>query len=1041
MKEVEMIEKFRNNSVPLYPYDGRSSYLIDKFYIFGYDYLTIEKYIINETPDVFNENIPLKIPIPFQLEEDPYTLAEITNDYNKVIIESELIQKRIFPNKINFYYTIKIDENKPIRKDTDPKKSYQFEKIDFSEERTGIPVSHRIVFSNNFVKDNNNRKCQNGFAYTFYRKFYKEKFYKNKKCTFYIPYTFCILSEFPYYQSFENLFRCIRRIFSQDSIYIPLEIILYKIVKLTPSPINSDVILDLELICNQEKVLNKINNKQEGIKKGFSAQINDKLNLDKGNKTKFDVFLEDFDIIEKKPINKIKFKYLSGYPMIQYNLAKVLFKTRPLPQTKSLIKTKTETEIISLSIEKIISIFLLTFLEEDLIIFSENIEYLTLFLQSFINFNYPYNDMNYYFTSGAISLESLQKGTNQFNATIHTNMIGIHNKFVPEYQTKKSGLTSHTVVDLDKGEIITTESDKSFIKIIELINNICSKKPCEKRLKETIIYQAVINLYKRLDKASQRKDVYSEKNFIYFSDEPDENNKESIEDLNKDIQEAFYDFIINISLYFYDNIKILEIDKNNKRNKNKKNNFYEINFDDNSYKNSEKYLEEESLILNKITDTMKFQGSFCTFAINHKPTDLFAIPLIFTEEFISFISNKRNRINTPNIKYFKLIDQLYLPKKDDKDKIIDFNSDINKFFKNYKNNFNKEIDKDDNNEFNDDDFSLIKIAEYKKYKILKYKTYELDDNILLKYINILFDLPEKQNLDLIKDNKEKDINELKKINSSKIETILEEFCLNNKVLSNTELCCANIIIIFSMSIKYLSEKIDCLQFLSVLFQKFYISRKYYSLLLNMINKIYKQSIEENNYNKVNQIKICFYACLDYIKKNKIIPDENIINIINKFTVEIEKKIEKNEIEPDDEINENENIIINEKNLQVRHNFSSIQFYNEKSLLKMINKTHKSYINVIINGKKQEINPKIIFFKNKKEIIKCKFYSQKVLLDKLTKEYNDYLKHIDIKKVNMKIIFESFLNIFLMIRNNNNFHHYDEIWKMLENIFDLFSNIE
>jgi hypothetical protein len=153
------------------------------------------------------------------------------------------------------------------------------------------------------------------------------------------------------------------------------------------------VILDLELMCNQEKVLNKINNEQEDIKKGFTAKINHKLNLEKINKTQFD------ENKEKKPINKIKFKYLSGYPMIQYNLAKVLFKTRPLPQTKSLIKTKTETEIISLSIEKIISIFLLTFLEEDLIIFSENIEYLTLFLQSFINFNYPYNDMDYYFTS------------------------------------------------------------------------------------------------------------------------------------------------------------------------------------------------------------------------------------------------------------------------------------------------------------------------------------------------------------------------------------------------------------------------------------------------------------------------------------------------------------------------------------------------------------------------------------------------------------------------------------------------------------------
>ena len=733
----------------------------------------------------------------------------------------------------------------------------------------------------------------------------------------------------------------------------------------------------------------------------------------------------EFENIEKKPINKIKFKYLSGYPLIQYNLAKVLFKTKPLSHTKSLIKI--DTEILSLSIEKIINIFLLTFLEENLILFSKDIEYLTLFLQSIIKFNYPYNDTLYYSTPGAVSLEKIHTEKKPFSY-----LIGVNNEFVPEYETINRDLKSHTVIDLDKGVIITTKSDKTTKKIIELINKICNKKGCDKRLKKTILYQAITNLYTRLEKASQKKDIYSKENFIYYDDEPDKN---SIDNLNKNIQEAFYDFIINLSLYFYDNTKILERDKKDKDNKNK---FFEINFD-NSYKNNEKYLEEELLILNEITGAMKFQDSFCCFAINHNPADLSAIPLIFTQEFISFISNKRNKINTPFIKYFKLIDQLYLQKKDDEMKIIDFSSNINKFVKNYKNIFNKEFDEDEKNEFNDNDFSLIKIVEHKNKKILKYQSYELDDNILLKYLNIFFDLSEKQNLDLIEEKKEEYINELKKIKTSKIETILENFCLKNEVLSYTELCCANIIIIFCMSIKYLSEKIDCLQFLSVLFQKFYISRKYYSLLLNMIYKIYKQSIEEKNDGKTKQLKICFYACIDYIKKNKIIPDEDIINMINKFTAEVEKEIEKNEIVLDEAIDENKNIVINESNLQVRHNFCPVQFFDEKSILKIVNKTQKDSFIVLINGKKRIISPKIIFLKNYKENVKCDFFSQKNILDILTKEYNNYLKHMDIKKLDMKIILKSFLNIFVFIRNNNNFNHYDEIWKMLENIFYLFSN--
>ena len=1030
MKEGEMIEKFRDNSLPLYPYDGRSSHLIDKFYIFGYNYLTIKSNIIDEPPDIYNENIPLKTLIPFQLKEEPSVLVEITNDYNKEIIESKLIHKRIFPNQVNFYFKIEVDENKPKRKNTDPKNTNdnQFQKIDFSEERTGIPMSHRVVFSNNHLIDKNTRKCQNGFAYTFYRKFYKEKFFKNKKCTFYIPYTFCIISEFPYYQSFEHLFRCIRRMFSQDTIYIPLEIILYKIVKLTPSPINSDVILDLELMCNQEKIFNKNKNEKKDITKRLSAEINHELNLDKDNKTEFDNFLGDFENIEKLPINKIKFNYLSGYPLIHYNLAKVLFQTKPLP--KSVIKPK--TEILSLSIEKIISIFLLTFLEENLILFSANIEYLTLFLQSIIKFNYPYNDILYYSTPGAVSLEELPDEKKSFSY-----LIGIHNAFVPEYETKNCDLKSHTVIDLDKGEIITTKSDKIIIKIIELINKICSKEHCDKRLKETIIYKAIINLYTRLEKASKKKDIYSKWNFIYYYDKPDKN---SIDSLNKEIQQAFYDFIINMSIYFYDNTKILE-SKNNKKNKNEKNNFYEIDFDK-SYKNNEKYLEEELLILKEITGTMKFQDSFCSFVINHNPADLSAIPLFFVEEFISFISNKRNKINTPYINYFELIEQLYSSKKDDNVKIIDFSSEINNFFKNYKNIFNKEFDEDDKNQFNDDDFSLIKIVDHKENKILKYQTYELDDDILVKYNKIFFDLSKNQKSDPTGEKNKEDIYKLKKINTLNIETILENFCLNNKVLSNTELCCANIIIIFCMSIKYLSEKIDCLQFLSVLFQQFYISRKYYSLLLNMIYKIYKQSIEEKNNNKTNQLKNCFYACLDYIQKNKIIPDEDIVNMINKFTEEVEKKIENNEIELNEEIDEKENIIINETNLQVRYNFSSVQIYDEKTFLRIVNKTQKDFIIVKVKGKNEEeqICPKIIFFKNGKENIICTFSSQKKLLDILTKEYNHYMEHMDIKKLNMNMIVESCLNIFVFIRNNKNFHHCDEIWKMLENIFYLFSNI-
>lgn len=50
-------------------------------------------------------------------------------------------------------------------------------------------------------------------------------------------------------------------------------------------------------------------------------------------------------------------------------------------------------------------------------------------------------------------------------------------------------------------------------------------------------------------------------------------------------------------------------------------------------------------------------------------------------------------------------------------------------------------------------------------------------------------------------------------------------------------------------------------FLKELFENFIIFRKYYSFLLQMTYKIYKQSLVENNYNKNKQMEICFLVVL------------------------------------------------------------------------------------------------------------------------------------------------------------------------------------
>ena len=78
-----------NNIIPLYPYDGNASNLIDKFYIFGYEPSTLKKNLIDQNLKIYNENHQIETLIPFQLDEEPSILNEITNDINKKIVDTK----------------------------------------------------------------------------------------------------------------------------------------------------------------------------------------------------------------------------------------------------------------------------------------------------------------------------------------------------------------------------------------------------------------------------------------------------------------------------------------------------------------------------------------------------------------------------------------------------------------------------------------------------------------------------------------------------------------------------------------------------------------------------------------------------------------------------------------------------------------------------------------------------------------------------------------------------------------------------------------
>ena len=1044
-QENEQMNKIENTS-PLYPYNGRALNLIDKFYIFGYNYLTLKKYLIDETPKISEIKLDSEGFGSFKLKEEPSTLSEISHDYNKEIIDNESIKKLIYPNDLFILFSIKEKENIFLRRQTLIRRStieFQgdpFTKIEFSESKNECSKEYKVFFSITPMEGNTGRKCQNGFAYTFYRKFWKTQKDGDKEYSFYIPYTFCIISEYPYYRSYERLFRCISMMFAQQSTYIPIEILLYKIISLTPSPINTDVILDLDLMCNQKKIFSHlpkrtITDKHIMFTPSLSSNIKPKIN-------KF--LSDDFDIIEEGEIpsiemiqkikdepyvTKIKFKYLSGYPLIQYNLAKVLFHT--------------------LSINQIINIFLFSFLEQNIIFFSEDIEYLSLTINSYMNFNYPLNDAQYFYNMGIISLESFQNDDSIFGIKSFTSIIAINNKFVDDYMSKTSNIGGHIVVDLDKGDLkIAKENneDDNNEKLNELINNILEDNANYKYLEKTYLYVMIKRLQNSLNeilKKKNTKNTFFSKEFTYFNDE---SYSGSIEEINKSIQEAFYESILILSMYIYENILILEDDNKNIKKEEKKN-FMKIEFN-HSYTNKEKYKKEELLIIKELLESMKLKGSFDQFIMEHNPIDLYKIPLTFMDEFVSFIFKKEFNVKTKNIKYFDLIDELYNSRKLTKIKNINFNSDIYKYIENCRKKINREIFENDKKRFNHDDTIIVKIADYQNKKIIKYQTYELDDRILLKYIYIIKSLTEKQYSELISENLFKGENCIKEISITEVESRIENFCILDEFLSDEDLCCINIIILFSLSLKYFPEDFSYNTNLSVLLHSFFVFRKYISIFLQILYKLYMQALQEKKINTKNKLKLCFYFTINYIRIKNLFPNEYLMFIINKFFKSIldfdNDNAEDNEISIENNMIDNELIFKKmQKNIYISYNFSSVKSYDEKFIFDKLTKEKVDSFSINIGEKTEKITPRIkyVFYKNNKiNKIETNFLGQKEIYTLIINEYNKYYENLDFSILNYDKILYSCMNIFIYLRNNEFFKGSYEIKNIMENIFYIFTNI-
>ena len=412
-----------------------------------------------------------------------------------------------------------------------------------------------------------------------------------------------------------------------------------------------------------------------------------------------------------------------------------------------------------------------------------------------MNLSFPLNDEKYYFIGCAISLDDLINGDSEFGLKNYTSVIGINDLYKHNFRNKKVKIGDHLVIDLDKGDIYPGEDLKDNSvneknkKLIKLIEKLC-KETDEDKIKTITLYQAINKLSKRL------KSIYEKLYDSSIRSIPGEfidYNKEKISLINKEIQESFYQFINNVCLYFYENLSIKATEDEGKKIQIKNGEEPDMNvlFDEN-YKEGKRYNEEELIFLEMIKMTMKYESFVYGFLQSYNPIDLYKIPLTFTEEFLSIVSRKKNEISKYNIKYFELIDELYSQRKLKNPHELNFNNIYNSFFKNLKNKIDREIFDRNKKRHKYDNTHMIQLTSMNE-KNFVYQTYELDDIILLNYIHHIKNLSLTEYAKLFSGSFYIEENILNKIDITIIETMVENNCIKENILTKSDICCANIL--------------------------------------------------------------------------------------------------------------------------------------------------------------------------------------------------------------------------------------------------------
>ena len=587
--------------------------------------------------------------------------------------------------------------------------------------------------------------------------------------------------------------------------------------------------------------------------------------------TKLELYL--FTTDEKDP--KIELNQLSGYPNLDFDLFEI-FNLLPL--------------------NLILQIYVLTFLEQNLLFFSSNLEILNIIMYIMYMFNYPCNDSTYFWHIVSVGKNNLVE-ENKFVGKIMLSLLGVNCTYDPSIDTSAFA-ESHYVVDIDNKKLIYKESlnisidekedSNKLINLVNYVENIFR----EKNVNSSLLKRPLVKLKNRIEDYLYEKipnfTTNPKKNFVNFF-KTEKNTKHSV---NIRLLEFFYDCNLSLLINFYnDNQLTSSFDKIIKE---------ENNGSEHSVNISKYYEEEEKYFCELFRNSVKYKIYFDNFLSEFEVVDVFRIPFLFSQVFLELKLKDEEEISCENIDYFNIIDQLYrLTNTQSIHKRINFKS----FNQNYNENISQYFKRFFINDYDNSVFvknAKDEIGKNDVQKGTRYQLINMNKKIINRYIYLLQNFFENQEIEnMFPHTKKKEAKIIKILDRRVIYQLIKNKLIEKKFISSLNFLIYSLTYIVSLTI-ILHPFEQMISFLAEIQEAFklikYFMPHYIYTLIKSIYKYYLINKETQKYPSMSltHIKMYFYFLANFIRSQFILPNEEMMFILKSFFSDIIFQ-ERNEI--------------------------------------------------------------------------------------------------------------------------------------------------